>query len=267
MREKLVGNREKYPDGVLGDFPEIPTVFVPAGNVEMAKMFRGYGEKLLMQMSRKLGYNEIEAGAAAHERHEYEDGSIIEININHGLSTVMIYIPQPAAEGAEEEEVCPCCIGCLMVGIINSVVEKTTYSENKVDIILCSSSGLRAVTGVSIIDTNSFFALGDKVLVYATPALVSTGVVTPTTTHRRVTGGYRPSKKWQVFNCMSDSDVGKEGVDLTPVGLDTDAYVPGGDACGVASAPMGPPGDPPPPRINIKYYVTSIFAGNCLEIT
>lgn len=70
----------------------------------------------------KLGYNNIQGGAAANERHEYEDGSVIDIRINYGLSTVTIYIP-PEEEEEEQlfEAACPPGFKCFIFATIEKV--------------------------------------------------------------------------------------------------------------------------------------------------
>ena len=96
-RKRLKANSRANPDGILGKYPKIPTRI--EGNSEFAvQQGAGIGKKLLHDLSMQIGYNNIQAGAAAEKRHEFSDGSWIDIKINYGLSRITVYIPEPKNE-------------------------------------------------------------------------------------------------------------------------------------------------------------------------
>lgn len=99
---KNKSSTRKNPDGILGKYPKIPTRLITSGDKDLAGQAFGIGKKLLHDLSVGLGYSEIQAGAAASKRHEFLDGSVIELEISHGLSTVRIFVPPKKETKASE---------------------------------------------------------------------------------------------------------------------------------------------------------------------
>jgi hypothetical protein len=168
IRKKLKVNSKKNPDGILGKYPKVPVVYEAFGNKELARQKFGYGRKLLHDMSVKLGYNDIKAGAAASQRHEYQDGSVIDLQINHGLSKVTVYIPEESGDEANFKPACFPGFRCF----IFATIEKVTCSEPapeppECDIYNLSLSGERFLYDVSFCYLDRYVLLHNYMILSA----------------------------------------------------------------------------------------------------
>lgn len=202
----------------------------------------------------------------------------IKTRINGSLTYVDIDAV-PRVEQPEDVE-CRCCRDCIAIGEIVEEIYIYPGSQTGVKYIvdLCFQAAgspqgtVRLVDGAYPADGNRSFAVGEKYIVMANPALWNPSDNVSVGTNLRSWGGglgQRENRSWQVFNCMELSDVATEDVDLLDVGIDNSLYTESDGICQKAGASI-PVEDPeetdPVPVVPLRFVLTSIKVGNCLEL-
>jgi len=242
--------------------PPIPTRVLVYGEVTIGRTFIGYARNKLTQLSRDMLFTNKKTG----QKVVIDGDTVITLTINFGLSQITIYTKTDIPEEALLE-MCACCMDCLMIG---KITERILPENLYINVEICQGDLGRYVyvlfETVPFMDQNYTSVAGDMVLIMVRPAVTVTrymdGFLQPETPrYYKYTEGYM----WQVFNCLSQSDITTEGVDLTGNGIDTDAYTTSGTSCNKAGGSVATNEEDPPSTARLYIAALSFNMGECLS--
>jgi hypothetical protein len=275
-------------------YPPVPISFSSSGDTQVAAAMQNEGRRRTGELFNALSggygnphYDDIDdrlfTGKAGPFYYRTKSNHFVTINIK--INGALIYCHIDAIPYGEQEavEYCRCCRDCIAIGVI---VEKEEYSNSppRYLVDLCYQGAgespyvkVRLVDKILAADGNPDITIGDKYIVFATPALLNNGDPfnnIPFATNLRTWDGsvnHRQAGIWQVFNCMELSSVNVDGVDLLPEGIDNSLYAESDNVCQKANKQV-PLEDPkttesdPIPAENVQFILTSIRAGDCLDM-
>lgn len=164
---------------------------------------------------------------------------------------------------------CPCCFGCLTVGIISNYKDITNeYIEHGV--ILCAKEGNFFIKNAKCVDGNIDHKEGERIIVYSTPVIQSKkGLMTYESEHRYVKfineDDAEPlfmSRKWNILNCSGWSiNVEENGQIYEDSGISTE-FIETSSSCGKRKSKIKDETGYIV-EIDMAHYITSIKAGSC----
>jgi hypothetical protein len=245
-------------------FPPIPTRIFLSGDISKAQGYITLGRKVLFELKRDSTWDAWNTVPTGQREIVLADKTKIRVAINYGLSSIDIEVPLKGHKG--HKKACECCTDCLLIGIITSVT--TTVNDTRIaDIEMCQTgTTYLAFENIPLIDANPNLKPSDRVIVYATPVLKQSGDLTYGTNLRTV-NDFRPGKVWQFYNCMQSDNAGDIVNDLTSVGIGNQEYTISGDSCSRAGkAIITDPEEVPPIGWPLRFFITSIKAGECLTL-
>lgn len=277
-------------------YPPVPISFSFSGEKNIAASLEAEGRKRAGELYNKLsgGYGNPHFDSIEERIFSGKSGPFYYltasgyfVTINTMINGALTYVTVDAAPREDQVEAshCRCCRDCITIG---EIVEKIyiypgSQTGAKYVVDLCFQTSGRAPEKVRLIDGacpadgNHSFTVGEKYIVVANPALLNLsaeGESVPVSTDLRTWSGdqnLRQAKIWQVFDCMDLSDVMTEGVSLIGEGIDNSLYTVKSDICQKAGASV-PIEDPevstsdPIPVVAIRFILTSIKVGDCLEL-
>jgi len=254
-------------------FPSIPARFFVKGDKHQGVKLISLARKMLFELDRDLKFNGQITGRplpTGNRSAVDNTGKRIDVSISYGIYQATIFVPVVGKTKQVEPLQCPCCLDCLMIGKIINAYHGTYYSTVSVDVCQGVGSAYSYVQldDVPVIDGNKNHAAGNRIILYASPALQSTADLVFSHDQRAVEQE-KPGKVWQVFNCMSESGLDVEGADYTAAGIDNTVFTITDDCCAYAGSDIPteevePPAEPD--TVPLTVYATSFLAAYCLEL-